>query len=68
MARVYGQWAGNPKGRTENLERCIAEVYTPAGWRFHQCFRKRGYGPAGEYCKQHAKMLEEGRRVYSPKE
>ena len=24
---------------------------------FHQCLRKRGHGPHGAYCKQHARKL-----------
>lgn len=53
--RRYGQWAGRPEGRAENMTLCRAEV--PDGGRsclFHQCNRKRGHGPEGAYCKQHA--------------
>lgn len=56
---VYGAWAGLPKGHPEDKVRCVAEVATYMGnWpHFHQCFRKRGYGPKSEWCKQHAKKL-----------
>lgn len=52
--RVYGAWAGNPRGHAEDKARCIANVY-PAGRSIipHQCYRKRGCGPDGLYCKQH---------------
>lgn len=56
--RRYGCWAGYPEGTRENKEHCIAEVY---GWPSHisyQCQRKRGHGPNGEFCKQHAKKAE----------
>lgn len=52
--RVYGQWAGNPKGTQEDPTRCVEEVCS--GGRemtFYQCLRKRGHGPDGLYCKQH---------------
>lgn len=55
MTRRYNVWAGNPKGFPEILTRCVAEVYSPVGWHSYQCSRKRGHGPNGEYCKQHAK-------------
>lgn len=58
--RIYGEWAGNPKGIPENITRCIEEVW-PAGCRSYvsyQCHRKRGYGKDGLYCKQHAKIQE----------
>jgi len=57
-ARVYDQWAGNPKGISEDPSRCVAEVSDFTGWHSNQCSRKRGYGPNDEYCKQHAKKLE----------
>lgn len=59
MTRTYGEWAGNPKGSKEDPERCITEVWPQyRGWIPGQCARKRGHGPDGEYCKQHAKMEE----------
>lgn len=57
--RYYDQWAGNEKGVAEDKMRCVAEVTDFTGWHFFQCQRKRGYGPNGEYCKQHAKKIEE---------
>lgn len=55
--RVYGVWAGNPDGKRENKYLCATEVYD-RGWMLaHQCFRHRGHGPSGEYCRQHAKMM-----------
>ena len=50
--RVYGQWAGEPKGVKEDPTRCVEEVWS---WYSRQCSRKRGYGKDGLYCKQHAK-------------
>lgn len=57
--RRYGQWAGNPKGMKERPEDCIWEVW-PSGRMMipYQCSRKRGHGPDGLYCKQHAKKKE----------
>ena len=54
--RIYGQWAGNERGQAEDKTRCIESVYPP-GRSFvpHQCYRKRGEGPLGLYCKQHGK-------------
>jgi hypothetical protein len=52
--RIYGQWAGNPNGVPEDPTHCIHAVrndFQPGGY---QCTRKRGHGPAGLYCKQHA--------------
>jgi hypothetical protein len=58
--RRYGVWAGNPDGNPEDVTRCIEEVWNTgsAGWIPHQCSRKRGHGPDGLYCKQHAKRHE----------
>lgn len=58
--RRYRQWAGQPNGTPENRTRCIVAVAD--GGRSvlsHQCRRRRGYGPSGEYCKQHAARLEQ---------
>ena len=64
--RVYGKWAGNPKGVPEDETRCIEEVWPSDGhgWNSYQCTRKRGYGKDGLYCKQHAKMIEDGRAYF----
>ncbi len=56
--RRYGCWAGNPNGTLEYPDRCIEEVWPSHGWIPHQCNRKRGHGPDGLYCKQHAKKHE----------
>lgn len=56
MLRRYAQWAGNPDGIKEDTTLCISEVYDMETFRHHQCTRKRGHGPNGEYCTQHAKI------------
>ena len=58
--RVYGEWAGNPKGVREDVTRCVREVFpgSGGGWIPYQCQRKRGYGPDGLYCKQHARFAQ----------
>ena len=38
--------------------RCIAKVPDDTGWHSYQCQRKRGHGPDGKYCWQHAKRFE----------
>lgn len=56
----YGQNNTNPNGRAEDKTRCVDEVWNgPRGMSASQCSRKRGFGPGGEYCKQHAKRAEE---------
>lgn len=59
--RIYGAWAGNLKGRPEDITHCVKEVWpsTGVGWISYQCQRKRGHGPDGLYCKQHAEMLKD---------
>jgi hypothetical protein len=57
--RKYGRY-GNP----EHTGDCVVEVWQDF-WSY-QCSRKRGHGPDGLYCKQHAKMVEEGRHVSVP--
>lgn len=53
--RRYRKWAGNPEGHAEDEMCCVAEVHgqgrSPLG---HQCYRKRGHGILGLFCKQHA--------------
>ena len=59
--RVYGQWAGNQKGTLENTTKCIEEVWYQVGKMLslsRQCSRKRGHGPEGVYCRQHAVRAE----------
>ncbi len=55
--RRYGVWGGRPQGQAEDPARCIEQVWpsVPCAWIPHQCCRKRGHGPDGLYCKQHAK-------------
>jgi len=57
--RRYGQWAGNEAGWPEDSQRCVESVWPSSGWQDHQCRRKRGYGPNGLYCKQHAKQYDQ---------
>jgi len=60
--RRYGQWAGSEQGQPEDVTKCIEEVWPSArrgGWISYQCNRKRGHGPDGLYCKQHAKEKEQ---------
>lgn len=57
--RRYRVWAGSPNGTRENKENCVQDVAD--GGRSvlsHQCNRKRGHGPNGEYCRQHAEWHE----------
>ena len=63
MPRIYDRSAINPKGIPEDTTRCIAEVTDFSGWHRYQCSRKRGHGPNGEYCKQHAKIIERRMRA-----
>ena len=52
--RVYGAWAGNPKGVPEDVTRCVTSVSAPGrGWHSYQCTRPRSHGKGGLYCKQH---------------
>jgi hypothetical protein len=56
--RRYRVWAGNPDGRKEDVSRCVCSV--SEGGRSvlsSQCMRKRGHGPDGLYCKQHASKI-----------
>ena len=55
--RRYSVWAGNPRGFPEDKTLCVEEVYKEFVLNASQCSRKRGHGPNGEYCKQHAKKL-----------
>jgi hypothetical protein len=55
--RRYGVWGGCPMGQAEDPTRCTEEVWSRENtWYPHQCSRKRGHGPDGLYCKQHAKQ------------
>jgi hypothetical protein len=56
--RRYRMWGGNPRGTPEDKTRCVVSVHdTGRSPLSHQCERKRGHGPDGEYCAQHAKKL-----------
>lgn len=55
-AYKYNCWGGNPKGWAYRPEDCAYEVMN--GWHSYQCCRKKGHGPEGLYCKQHAKIVE----------
>ena len=57
---IYGRWAGCPAGTPEDPTRCIEQVWSNMVGQ--QCGRRRGYGKDGQYCKQHAKMIEERER------
>ena len=52
--RIYGRWAGNPKGHPEDVTRCIESVTGDGRASISgQCDRRRGHGRDGLYCKQH---------------
>lgn len=63
--RIYGQWAGNPKGNKEDADRCIAQVCGLAAI-FSQCRNRRGKGPDGLYCGLHANQIARGSMVFTP--
>ena len=52
--RWYGR-SSISRGSPEDPERCVTAVWPAGMWHDHQCTRKRGHGPDGLYCKQHAK-------------
>ena len=54
--RRYGKSLANPRGFAFLPSYCVELVWD--GWGERQCLRKRGHGPNGEYCKQHARRLE----------
>jgi len=59
-ARRYGTWAGNPRGRTYDPEKCAEEVFNLSrGIRSSQCSKKNGKGPDGLYCGIHARRYKE---------
>ena len=54
--RRYGQWAGNPGGVRERLDRCAQEIFSGDSMYIgRQCSKPRGNGENGEYCRVHAK-------------
>lgn len=57
--RRYGVTSARPNGAPEDPTKCIEGVWGGYLSMFeHQCTRKRGYGPNGLYCKQHAAKQE----------
>ncbi|KKR01619.1 MAG: hypothetical protein UT24_C0003G0026 [Candidatus Woesebacteria bacterium GW2011_GWB1_39_12] len=64
--RVYDSGSSVARKVLEDKRLCIAEVLDYSGWHYLQCRRKRGYGPNGEYCKQHALIIAQGRHVNVP--
>lgn len=50
----------------ERMDRCTVQVARAQGRStdFGQCDRKRGHGPGGAYCKQHAAELSEVSEVW----
>ena len=57
--RVYGMYEV-----LEDATRCFWAVREPPHYvHEYQCRRKRGHGPDGLFCKQHARMWEEAQRV-----
>ena len=68
--RRYGAWPGKPGGRTEKIADCVEAMpdqSTFNGMVTKQCSRKRGHGPDGLYCKQHAKRHDVDRAAYDQK-
>lgn len=61
--RRYGRYQ-----HKEDLTKCVESVWRNDGARFgtsHQCERKRGFGPNGEFCKQHSPEAKEARAAAS---
>jgi hypothetical protein len=56
--RVYGEWAGNPHGKLEDVNLCVEGVFRGGSIIESQCSRLRGHGKDGLYCKQHATLNE----------
>ena len=56
--RRYGLGVGRPYGLPEDPERCVERIKMGVWIRDRQCRRKRGKGPDGLYCSQHARMHE----------
>lgn len=65
----YGSWAGNPAGRKPDYKLCCFEVFPSGrGGIWHQCNKKRGFGPDGAYCKIHDPDYVEMKRKKEHKE
>lgn len=57
LPKKYGSWAGDPDGALPDPARCVVKVWSIQNFGVsYQCTRKRGRGPRGLFCKQHAKM------------
>ena len=57
--RRYGVWAGRPAGTPRDPARCAQEIRSRhVGDVGRQCTRRRGLGPGGEFCAQHARAAE----------
>ena len=67
--RVYGSWAGNPKGHPEDPSRCIESVTANhRGAISGQGRWKRGHGKDGLYCKRHDPVAAKEKREKSYEE
>ncbi len=64
--RRYGVTALNEEGIPEVEAFCVVAIQS--GWSSGQCGHKRGFGPGGLYCGQHAKMLLNGKRLWVPED
>ena len=56
--RSYGATAYNPSGTPENPANCVYKISGHGDMVSRQCSLKRGQGPGGLYCRQHAKIIE----------
>ena len=54
----FGVSSIHPSGTLEDVNRCIEEVYNRFNWGGRQCYRRRGHGYRGLFCKQHAKEYD----------
>ncbi len=51
----YERTFRDTSAKSENTKLCVRQVGL---WHFYQCARKRGHGPDGLFCKQHAGIVE----------
>jgi len=56
--RIYQPADGPPFSTPVDPDRCAAAVMPSWVFWSHQCWRPRGHGPDGLYCRQHGKMAE----------
>jgi hypothetical protein len=56
IEKHYGVCAEQPNGVAEDKERCSKEILSYGSRKLRQCWKRRGHGENGLYCKQHAKM------------